>query len=133
MEIEKMVQEYQCPGCVSGPYPKCYKKDSDSSACEKHCSGTTFSHIGRIFLGMPKGFNRLGSCKTIRILIFDSPGKLYDKFNIPVWKHLDKHGNTLVRGLSPRINWPWIHVFSGNFLNQIDCWIITQKDLDSMD
>ncbi|GAB4343138.1 MAG: hypothetical protein Kow0089_18730 [Desulfobulbaceae bacterium] len=128
------VETYQCPGCVHGSDISCYEK-GDSLACNKHVAGTTISFIGRIFLGLPKGFNRLGVCDDTKINIFKTveDGWGFDFLNTPVWKYLDEHGNTLVRGLCPRINTPFIHVFLGNHINDIDCYEITADDLDGMD
>ncbi len=128
------VQEYQCIGCVNGPFPECYEIGEDEG-CSEHCSGTIASGIGQFFLGMPKGFNRLGACENTRINIFQSfkDGWGYSKFNVPVWKYLAKHGNTIVRGLCPRINYPFIHIFLGNVLKEIDCLEITDKDMEDMD
>jgi len=137
MTLKEAVQEYQCPGCVDGIFPDCYEIEGDDLGCSNHCAGTMISNIGRIFLGMPKGFNRLGFCEKTVIYIFKSFNDLkswnYNKFNIPVWKYLDKHGNTLIRGLSPRVNLSFIHIFLGNELNNIDCLEITQKDIEDMD
>lgn len=135
MTPKEAVQEYQCPGCVNGPYPDCYIT-SKSLACHAHCAGTIISNgVGHIFLGLPKGFCRLGPCKNTKIHIFESIGKEweYDKFNIPIWKHLDKHRNTIVRGMCPRLNEPWIHIFLGNFLQAIECHEVTSKDIEEMD
>lgn len=134
MTPEEAVQEYQCAGCAGGPFPVCYETN-DGEGCSKHCAGTTISAIGRIFLGMPKGFNRLGFCGKTTISIFESidAGWGYDLFNVPVWKYLDSNGNTIVRGISPRINLPWIHIFIGDHIEKVDCYEITEKDLAEMD
>lgn len=130
-KIENMIKTYQCPGCVGGPPLSCYKK-GEGVDCGEHVAGTNLSLIGRIFLGLPKGFCRLGPCEVTKISIFErvEDGWGYGMFNVPVWKHLDKNGNTLVRGLCPRINYPWIHIFMGDQMTKIDCMIITQKDID---
>jgi len=135
MTPEEAVQEYQCPGCVNGPYPDCYKTN-ENLACDAHCAGTMIAPgIGLIFLGLPKGFNRLGVSGKSKIYLFESPEKgwEYNKFNVPVWRHLDKHGNTLVRGMCPRLNDPWIHIFLGNHMASISCYEITSQDIDEMD
>jgi len=135
MKSEDAVQEYQCSGCVNGSYPDCYKTGGNL-ACDSHCAGTMASGgIGRFFLGLPKGFCRLGFCDKTKISIFEhiKDGWGYDKFNVPVWKYLDKHGNTIVRGMCPRINAPWIHIYLGDFLKDINCLEITQEDIESMD
>ena len=138
MNIDEAVQEYQCPGCVDGPFPDCYELIFGDGCC-KHCIGTSSSGVGRFFLGLPKGFNRIGACIETKINIFDSLNGLfqknweYDMFNIPIWKYLNKHGHTIVRGISPRINRPWIHIFLKNELTNINCLEITQKDIEGMD
>jgi len=134
INIKNAIEEYQCPGCVVGGDISCYEK-GDSLECDKHVSGTTMIPIGRIFLGMPKGFNRHGPVEGMSIDIFKtfSDGWGYTKLNIPVWKYLDNNGNTLVRGISPRINAPFIHVFLEDCIDKIDCTEITKIDLDGMD
>jgi hypothetical protein len=138
MNIKEAVKEYKCPGCVNGCEPE---EDVD---CNKHCAGTYGSGIGKLLLGMPKGFNRLGPIDSNKDVwrgfsIFknlksrEDDGFKFDKFNIPVWKYLDEYGNTLVRGISPRINCPIIHVILENCMDKIDCLEITRDDLDGMD
>lgn len=130
----EIVEEYQCAGCVCGSDTECYKK-GENLECGKHVVGTTISGIGRIFLGLPIGFNRQGPIEDLKVCIFKSPkeGWGYNKFNVPVWKHLDEHGNTLVRGLSPRINWPFLHIFIGDHRDAINCIELTRSELDEMD
>jgi len=137
MKIEEAIKNYQCVGCVSGPYPECFSNDGNGSQCDKHCAGTTIFGIGSFFLGMPTGFNRKGSFKDTKISIYESllssTWGAYDKLNVPVWKYLDEHGNTIVRGICPRTNYPWIHIFLENCILEIDCIEITDDDLNGMD
>lgn len=136
MKTEDAIKEYQCTGCVDGSFPECYKTDAGYGiTCRKHVAGTGVSFIGKIFLGMPTGFNRLGMAEKTELHIFEdyTEDVKYDKFNVPVWKYLDKHGNTLVRGLRPRINDPFVHVILGNHLDKIDCREISQEEIDAMD
>jgi len=85
---------------------------------------------------MPKGFNRLGQIAELKPFIFDtfenSKWK-YDMWNIPVWKYLNKDGHTMVRGLMPRRNEPFVHIYLENCIDKINCLEITQSDVDSMD
>jgi hypothetical protein len=131
--IKDAVEEYQCPGCVSGYNTSCYKKDEYSNSCKEHLAGTILFPSGTVFLGMPKGFNRTGELKTkIRIFEkFDEAG--YDFFNVPVWKYLNENNHTLVRGISPRINLPFLDIILENCIDKINCIEVTQKDLDRMD
>lgn len=131
----KFIEEYQCPGCARGSDKSCYVSENDMLECTKHAAGTTTPGIGSFFLGMPTGFNRLGSKDKLKINIFAklTDGWGYSKFNVPVWKYLDEHGNTLVRGLCPRINNPFLHIFLENCIDKIDCLEITKDDMNVMD
>ena len=141
-KISSAVERYQCSGCISGSDITCFKANETSGGvgCGKHLSGTTIIGIGKVFLGLPKGFNRLGHLGNMKPVIFisfkefaESGWKEYNKFNRPVWKYLDEHGNTLVRGLMPRRNEPFLHIFLEDCISQIDCLEITKEDIDEMD
>jgi hypothetical protein len=144
--IKEAIEEYQCPGCVSGCDISCFKKDeiNESAACGKHTAGTMSFGTGAFFLGMPKGFNRLGHPHenpdaNLGIAIYETredgwqEPTGYKKWNIPVWKYLNEKGHTFVRGLSPRTNRPFLHVYLEDCMDQIDCLEITQEDVDYMD
>jgi hypothetical protein len=157
MNAEEAIQEYQCPGCVSGPYPECRTKQNlGGVSCGSHCPGTMVSGIGTIFLGMERGFNRLGRVepKQLPLLIFENekqfeqdwrstsidgidgveiPISMYSKMNVPCWKYLDKHGNTIVRGMSPRKNAPFIHIHLWDARWRIQCVEITDDLIKQMD
>jgi len=128
------VETYQCSGCVGEADMSCYEA-SDDFACKKHCAGTIITGTGRIFLGMPIGFNRLGAQEETTIYIFESlaDGWEYDMYNIPVWKHLNDNGHTLVRGLCPRTNYAWIHIFLEDCIDKIECREISNADIMKMD
>lgn len=135
--IKKAIEEYQCPGCVCGMDIRCYKpcEDGEGVQCDKHACGTLMTGAGLFFLGMPKGFNRTGQLEhEQKVLIFEKAKDYlgFNMWNVPVWKHLDGC-NTIVRGLSPRINYPFIHVYLENCMDKIDCLEITKDDIDSMD
>jgi hypothetical protein len=129
------IKEYQCSGCMSGYNLECFQQnDVQGVGCGKHYAGTGITHIGKIFLGLPRGFNRLGEQKDLKPIIFDTfDDKYYNMFNVPVWKHLDEHGNTLVRGMMPRRNEPFIHIYIGNHIDKINCLEITKQDIEEMD
>jgi len=135
--LKKAIEEYQCSGCFVGSDISCYKKSTlGGSGCGKHCAGTIIMPlIGTVLLGLPTGFNRLGNSKDLKPNIFEKweDGWGYNIFNVPVWKYLDKNGNTLVRGISPRLNAPFIHIFIGNHIEKIDCLEITNENLNEMD
>jgi hypothetical protein len=132
--VKNAVKEYQCSGCTSGNYETCFKKnENEGIGCGKHFAGTMILGIGKIFLGMPKGFNRLGKNEEMLPVIFDKFEDNYDKWNIPTWKHLNEQGHTLVRGLRPRKNEPFIHIFLEDCLDKINCFEVSQDDIDKMD
>ncbi len=46
MTPEEAVQNYQCPGCLYGPFPDCFKSGSDKDkACVKHSAGTVMPTV----------------------------------------------------------------------------------------
>ncbi len=144
MTNEEIVKEYQCSGCVNGPYEDCFKKEPELSrgiGCEKHCAGTSATSprgIERFFLGLPKGFCRIGADKDLKIQIFKTQNDLdkvwkYDIFNIPTWKYKNSFGHTIVKGLMPRISKIFIHVIIKCDFDNIKCLEITNKDIEEMD
>jgi hypothetical protein len=139
MNIIEAIEEYQCPGCVDGCKPVLREACELGVGCQKHSPGTRGSAIGLLFLGMPKGFNRLGPKDRMTLQIYESYEQKmqcygdYNIYNVPCWKHLDQHGNTLVRGLSPRINMPFLHVILGDCRDSINCREILKEDLEKMD
>jgi len=137
VEFKNAIEEYQCSGCMIGGDVSCFKENNTGGiGCGKHTAGTVIIPIGTILLGMPKGFNRIGQYTDLKPNIyetFESSDWTYDKWNIPTWKFLSPEGHTFVRGISPRTNKPWIHVFLENCISKINCLEITQSDIDFMD
>lgn len=77
--IKEAIEKYQCHGCVSGCDISCFEEDgiNESASCGRHTAGTLVMGIGKIFLGMPTGFNRLGHPyenpkANLRIAIFET-------------------------------------------------------------
>ena len=136
-KIKNAIEEYQCSGCISGSNISCFEKNKTGGiGCGKHFSGTIISGVGKILLGMPKGFNRLGKEEDLKPNIYETYDDCdwqFDMWNIPVWKHLDKNGNTLVRGIMPRRNEPFIHIFLEDCMDKVNCLEITQEQINSMD
>ncbi len=140
-EAPKEIKEYQCSGCVCGCGDDCYKKCDKNLSCEKHCAGTMATGIGTFYLGMPKGFERIGECKKMILNIYKNYNEKeknwkYDKFNIPVWKYWNDTGHVFIRGISPRINAPFIHVIlecNQKEFDEINCLEITEEDKEDMD
>lgn len=134
--VSKSVCEYQCSGCIKGPSLTCYEESSIGGVgCESHVPGTRIPSIGLIFLGMPKGFNRLGPATGTKIRIFEkfSDEREYDIWNVPVWKYRNEEGHVLVRGLRPRLNEPFIDIYLEDCLDKIKCVEITEKEINFMD
>jgi len=123
LEIKNAIESYQCPGCVVGSDITCFEKADNDKGCNKHVAGTMiFPIIGKIFLGMSKGFNRIGSYNEMPLQIFEYYEDFgYNHLNIPVWKHLNENGHTLIRGISPRINKPFLHVILEDCMEKVNC------------
>lgn len=142
-ELKKVIEEYQCSGCVCGSSPNdgCFEKSRLSGiGCGKHVPGTMISNIGTIFLGLPKGFNRLGPDKTLRPLIYDNIKQknesfgCYDNFNVPVWKHINESGHLLLKGMSPRINFNFLHIIlDSKGHEEIKCLELTSEEIEKID
>ena len=136
-KIKNAVEEYQCPGCVCGSDISCFEKNLNSGeGCGKHVIGTMATRIGHFMPGMPVGFTRIGHEQQFKPNIyetFNSSKWTYNKFNIPVWKYLNESGHTLVRGMMPRLNLTFIHIFLEDCRDKIDCLEITHQDIFDMD
>ena len=138
MTILEAIKTYQVPGSI-GFDENNFEQSGVGLEWSGHVAAIWQTNVGLLFLGMPKGFNRAGFLENnMKICIFynmqhhDSVWP-YDKYNIPCWKYLDEHGNTIVRGLQPRLNNPFLHVILGDVRDKINCLEITNTDLDSMD
>ena len=136
-KVKNAIEQYQCPGCITGCDISCFEQNTVSGVgCGGHYAGTMISSIGKVFLGLPKGFNRLGEIAGFKPLIFESYEDSeweYNMWNVPVWKYLNSDGHTIVRGFMPRRNEPFIHIFLENCMDKINCLEITQADIDGMD
>lgn len=131
---KEAIERYQCSGCMNGGDISCYKPYGGGAGCGNHYAGTIISSIGKIFLGLPKGFCRLGQYADMKPRIYLKwEEDHYNMWNVPVWKHLDEYGNTLVRGMCPRTTWPFIDIHIGDVRGKIDCLEITQEQIDAMD
>ena len=109
MSIEKLIQEYQCSGCISGGSIRCgsYEKQSDyGERCISHYPGTMMLGAGKMYLGLPRGMNKVGDFKSekgdsrIRIWV-DGNKPEWDMFNLPVWCKQDGD-NLIVKTVMPR-------------------------------
>lgn len=132
----KAIEEYQCSGCSKGSGISCYERGSIANECGAHSADTYVTGVGKILLGMPKGFNRYGTCNEMKLAIYEKfkdSEWTFDKFNVPIWKYKNELGHTLVRGIMPRRNEPFIHIFLEDCLDKIQCLEITDSDIRGMD
>lgn len=120
-----MVEEFQCPGCVSGHNTSsgCFKESNASLECENHIAGTTMFPGGKINLGLTRGFNRIGPIDNLKqrsnIRLYESmPSNHYNKFNIPVWA-MELEGYLFVRCFIPRLNLTWVDVIKDGKIKDI--------------
>lgn len=107
---KKMVEKFQCPGCMLGSDTECGSfyidsKDLRGFACGAHVPGTSILGGPKILLGMPKPFCYEQGSGTNLLVLIDKEGgqewlKSSDAQNIPVWK-MHSQGYTLVRIARP--------------------------------
>lgn len=110
---EKMVEKFQCPGCMLGSDIKCgkYKLEAEYGAkCMSQAPGTFILGVSsHIFLGLPIGFN-----KSQMIHAAMSPDRMtpirlwlegthpeWNKLNVAVWA-MEEDGYLFVRTAIPR-------------------------------
>lgn len=97
----ELVQEYQCSGCVYGPYPSCFAKGKFLE-CSNHKPGTIVnSPINTIFLGMPKGFNKAFLHNKV---FYCKDSMDLDFLNKAVCKQKMPDGRFAIFVVSPRVN-----------------------------
>lgn len=122
----EMVKEFQCPGCINGSDPETcpkYELGVDDKggnpyffACKNWRPSTFMGGVGRLCLGLPKGFLRTGMVEFhdkpfTYLRLYENPTTMpeYDRFNIPVWA-MEKDGHLFVRCFSPRNCWIFVDV-----------------------
>lgn len=120
IEVHDAIKQFQCVGCVSGPDPAtcpAFKPSAFHDGCESHCAGTTVMPGGRINLGLPKGFDKVGALPegqhtNVRLYLI-SASVPWNYLNIPVWYQFDGTW-TYVRTACPRIGQQYADVFLGD-------------------
>lgn len=137
-EQKEMIEEFQCPGCTCGfKTDECdYFKFSDNITgcwCLGHSAGTFLMGAGKIALGLPKGFNKVGTIKTgfedesddnsrrstnIRLTVDFIKKEGYDFLNIPVWA-MEKDGYLFIRVMCPRVNYTYVDIIKGGKFEEI--------------
>lgn len=103
-----MIEKFQCPGCVCGSNTKCgsfrlSEIPDGGFTCASHVPGTSMFPGGKILLGLPKGFNKVGDNKLEVWLYTKDKNFTFDHLNVPVWA-MQENGYTFIRVYSPRIN-----------------------------
>lgn len=142
VELFKMIKEFQCSGCTCGSSPEdgCFELsvcDKFGARCKKHSAGTFMSYVGRIYLGLPKGFNRAGlnqadSQRVNAIRLHHNSKPEFDHLNVPVWA-MEKDGYLFVRTYCPRINMTYIDVIKGGKLSDVPQAIDVSKFVEEID
>lgn len=126
MTSEEMIEKFQCPGCMSGGDTHCghYSLNENYGiSCSSHYAGTMIFGIGKILLGLPKGFNRIGPLeseyqKVYLRLWLAGQKPVWDKFNVPVWAMVED-GFLFTRTYSPRNNKTNVDIIEGGTLEDI--------------
>lgn len=130
IELE-VIGEMQCPGCTCGcaPANECesFKPDREFGfRCDAHSGGTPITGMGWIYLGLPKGFNRVGAFRAkgdndrsnnIRLWIHPN-APFFDNLSVPVWA-MEKDGYLYVRTYLPRINLTFVDVIKGGTMELV--------------
>ena len=132
----EMIEKFQCPGCTCGGDTECgaFKFDLNKGSgcrCKGHSAGTFMSGLGKIALGLPKGFNIVGTIQTgfekiggetrstnIRLVVNPKELAEYDELNVPVWG-MEKDGYLFIRVMCPRINYTYVDVIKGGKFEEI--------------
>jgi len=137
----KMVENFQCPGCMSGSNVKCgaFKPWKEYGAsCVGHFPSTMMMPGGHVALGLPKGFNKLGDAKDvhrerayIRLWVRGTKPE-WDNLNIAVWAMVEK-GYLYVRTYSPRINATYVDVIQDGKLEDAKGAINVGEFVDKID
>lgn len=159
--MKDMIEKFLCPGCIQGSAGHCDKYELEGMPqsghyCGNWCAGTIMSGVGSIVLGLPKGFNRLGSMyfakhsaaeegqKTAIVRLFERDE--YDQMinepsdcevpsshlNVPVWA-MEDDGYLFVRTFAPRIGWHWIDVVKGGTLDMVPTALNVGEFYDEID
>jgi hypothetical protein len=140
----EMINDFMCPGCIHGVNTSdCSKFEGFSeygfNICKNWCPSTFMGWVGRIALGLPKGFCRTGMVEFhdkpfVYMRLYEKPEDLpgYDKFNVPVWA-MEKENFLFVRCYSPRNNWLFVDVIKDGKLEHAPGAINAGEFYEEMD
>ena len=139
--IVKMVEEFQCPGCICGSDTECGSFKYDDGW--KRCTGHTMLGLGNVIaLGLPKGFNRPGwdfekkepTCRSKMEIRLWPKGEYpeWNHLNVPVWG-MEQEGFLFVRTFCPRINVSYVDVVEDETIDLIPNAINVAAFIDDID
>lgn len=148
---KEMIEKFQCPGCSLGCDTDCgsfrFENDKEGFQCGAWSPGTFIMPGGRLCLGLPTGFNKLGPVDLTKIRryisMFASPEDIsdekvnptdifsgkYNKLNLPVWA-MEKDGYLFVKVFSPRRNLPLIQIIKGGTFAMFDAYTSIPKPIN---
>lgn len=126
---QQLIEQFQCPGCVCGGDTKCdafaFESLPNMFRCKSHVPGTTIMPGGRVSLGLPKGFDKVGLLierpsdeRSTNIRFITNPLKEYDHLNVPVWA-MEKDGFLFIRTMCPRLNYTYVDIIEGGKIADI--------------
>ena len=130
--LKVLVEEFQCPGCGLGSDTGCghfkpFPWDGQDAGCQSHSPGTVVFPGGKIFLGLPRGFNKcgpsIGDKDGHRPIIFHETIPTWNNFNVPVWA-MEKKNYLFIRWFSPRVNETHISVIPGGKISDLPASVI---------
>ncbi len=117
-KVRRLVEKFQCPGCVVGSDTSCgsFAVNERAAACLAHVAGTVGFPGGTFYLGLPKGFCKVGALpegwtNNIRFWIADTAPE-WNTCNVAVWA-MEQDGFLFVRTYMPRLNLGYIDVIEG--------------------
>jgi hypothetical protein len=123
---KNMIKEFQCAGCVAGSNTECgsFKEHVGSSSgfrCVNHCAGTMIGMVGLIYLGLPKGFCRVGKDqKCCEVWLYEKNN--FDFFNfctLPIWA-MEEDGYLFIRCYMPRVNMATVQVIKDGKFDELE-------------
>ena len=137
----KMIEEFQCPGCVCGHNIECERfllqETNGYFWCDGHVPGTRLlgSRSPRMCIGLPRGFCRFSEKdpreQIMRLWVNGSNPK-WDNLNIAVWA-MEWNGYLFVRTYMPRVDISVVDVVKNGTLEMIPNAIDVSEFWDSIE
>jgi len=138
----EMIKKFQCPGCsLDCSNIEIKESGKEMFRCESHSAGTILGGVGKIYLGMPKGFDKVGAIKnnldeeTTTNIRFHSEKdySFFDKFNLPICAR-EVDGYLFIRTFCWRINRSYIDVIKGGNLSFLPSGVLVLDEfIDDFD